>query len=219
MYKQPEVNDPATLPQWLDWAQRLQAIAQTGLSYQPHVYDAERYQQVMQIAAEIMAAGSDAHIDVVQALFDAQTGHATPKVDSRGVVFCDETILLVQEVADGNRWTLPGGWVDINESPSGAVEREVFEESGYRVRATKLLALYDRNRHPHAPAAFHTYKMFFQCELLDEARDITPNFETSGIGFFRLDALPELSTARVTHSQIARFFDHLKHPDWQTDFD
>ncbi len=135
-------------PTWLDWAQRLQGIAQSGITYSTNQYDLERYEALREIAAEIMAAGSDAAIDPIRDLFAAQSGYATPKVDMRAAVFRDGRILLVEERADGT-WSLPGGWADINESPSDAIVREVREESGYETRAAKLLAVYDRNRHGH----------------------------------------------------------------------
>jgi ADP-ribose pyrophosphatase YjhB (NUDIX family) len=208
-----------TSHKWLDWAQRLQAIAQNGLSYEPSPFDRMRYEQVREIATEILAESSSTDLQVVRDLLLGEIGHATPKLDSRGVVFRDGKILLVQEKADDNRWTLPGGWVDVNEPPSLAVEREVWEESGYRVRAVKLLALYDRNKHAHPPHPFHIYKIFFLCDLLSEARSNAPNLETGAVAFFGYDELPELSIRRVTAEQIARFFEHLAHPDWPTDFD
>ena len=139
----------------------------------------------------------------------------------RGVVFREGAILLVRERGDG-RWTLPGGWADVGESPSAAVEREIVEESGYRTRATKLLALFDRDapRHGHTPHPHHVYKLFFRCELLTEGAATLPeNAETDGVAFFRPDALPSLSLGRVTPGQVARFFAHEAHPEWPTDFD
>jgi ADP-ribose pyrophosphatase YjhB (NUDIX family) len=93
----------------------------------------------------------------------------------------------------------------------------VFEESGYRARAVKLLACYDRNKHNHPPHAFHIYKLFFQCELVGGAPKTS--IETEGVGFFPQTAIPPLSTPRVTPAQIARFFEHYHHPKWATDFD
>lgn len=203
-------------PRWLEWAQRLQALAQSGLAYTQNPYEKERYEAVREIAAEILAAHSDLDIGRVRDLFASESGYATPKVDVRGVVFRDDAILLVKERRDG-LWTLPGGWADVNDSPAEATVREVYEESGYRARATKLLACYDRNKHGHPPYGFHIYKLFFQCDLLGGAP--SPSVETEGAAFFREDEIPPLSLPRVTPAQIARFFEHYRHPEWPTDFD
>lgn len=210
----------SAVSRWLDWAQRLQAVAQTGLSYNPQPFDRQRYEQIMQIAAEIAAAGGDEDLKPIQTVFASQMGHATPKVDVRGVVFHEGRILLVQEKLDNNRWTLPGGWADIGESAGESVVREIWEETGYRARAVKLLAAFDRNKHPHPPFIFHAYKLFFRCELTTPERDPDPaNIETGEIGWFGEDEIPELSVGRVTAAQIARFFTHFRQPDLPTDFD
>lgn len=203
-------------PKWLEWAKRLQAVAQNGLTYAKNPFDIERYESVREIAAEIVAAHSDADLNHIRALFVSEAGHATPKVDVRGAVFRGDSILLVRERQDG-LWTLPGGWADVSESPSEAVVREVYEESGYRTRAVKLLALYDRSRHAHAPFPYHVYKLFFQCELVGGVP--SQSVETDGVAFFREDEIPELSLLRVTPAQVARLFEHYRHPDWPTDFD
>jgi ADP-ribose pyrophosphatase YjhB (NUDIX family) len=204
-------------PQWLDWAQRLQALAQSGLAYnQANPFEIERYQAVSDIAAEMVASHSHLQVPKVQALFAAESGYATPKVDVRGVVFHENKILLVKELSDGG-WTLPGGWADVGDTPSEAVEREVLEESGFKVKADKMLAFYDRNRQGHTPYIHHIYKVFFQCRLLGgHAED---SAETEGAAFFDRTDLPPLSIARVLPRQIQRFFDHLEHPEWPTDFD
>ena len=209
-----------SIPQWLDWAQRLQSIAQTGLHYDAHPFDRLRYEDVMQIAAEMLAAGSDTAVDEIKPLLRIDKGHTTPKIDVRGVVFQDDKILLVQEKLDNYRWTLPGGWADIGESAGVSVAREIYEETGYHARAVKLLALYDRNLHAHSPYQFHAYKAFFRCELLSDLREPDPRkVETGEVGFFGEDELPELSTARITADQISRFFAHLRQPELPTDFD
>src|SRR5215471_2057099 len=137
-------------PKWLQWARALQAIAQNGLTFAGNEYDAERYRAIREIAAEIMASYGTVEKSHVIDLFSKEVGYATPKVDVRGVVFRGNELLCVKEKED-NLWTLPGGWADINESPSEAVTREVFEESGYQTRAVKLLAVYDRSKHDHVP--------------------------------------------------------------------
>jgi ADP-ribose pyrophosphatase YjhB (NUDIX family) len=208
-----------TTPNWLGWAQRLQALAQTGLEYANNEFDKDRYMQIRTIAAEIMAEGSGETLERVHGLFADQAGYTTPKVDVRGVVFRDNKVLMVREKLDGGRWTLPGGWADVGEAPSLATEREIQEEAGFRARAVKLLALYDRAKQGHPPIAFYTYKVYFLCELLDNAQNLVPNVETEESGWFGDDEIPELSIGRVTEAQIHRFFEHLRHPDWPTDFD
>jgi ADP-ribose pyrophosphatase YjhB (NUDIX family) len=177
-------------PDWIRWAREIQAIAQTGLHFSDSVYDRERYERLRDIAVEMFANGSDATKSSIRASFAAQTGYATPKVDVRGVVMRDGQILLVREISDG-LWTLPGGWADVNNSPSEAVVREIREESGF-----------DRSKHRHAPPLpFHVYKLFIACELLGGSAQ-TSN-ETSEVGFFDPDRLPPLSIGRVTPDQIA----------------
>jgi ADP-ribose pyrophosphatase YjhB (NUDIX family) len=203
-------------PEWLEWATRLQAIAQNGLTYTENDFDRERYHAVQAVAVAILAAQGQYDGEHYATLLGAEAGYATPKLDARAAVIVDGRILLVRERSDGG-WTLPGGWVDVGESPRAAVEREAREESGYEARAVKLLAVWDRNRHDHPPHLFHIYKLIFRCELVGGAP--TTTLETDGVGFFAPDALPPLSLGRVTPAQIARIFEHERHPEWPADFD
>lgn len=205
-----------SIPKCLDWAQRLQALAQSGLTYNQIPFDRERYEAVKQIAAEMLSNLSQVELPVVQDLLDSQSGYITPKVDVRGVAFRDGKILLVRELAD-NGWTLPGGWVDVNEPPGRAAEREVWEESGYENRAVKLLAVLDRNQHGFPPYAFHAYKLYFLCEITGGSP--VDSHETAGASFFARDEIPPLSLPRTTPEVIARMFAHYDHPEWPTDFD
>ena len=204
-------------PELLQWAQRLQAIAQNGLTYSKDPFDVERFNQVRQIAAEILAAGSAATTpEALVELFKRNFGYATPKVDVRAAVFRENRVLLVQERSDG-AWTLPGGWADIGDAPSVAAVREVREESGYETKVTKLAAVYDRELHDHPPYPFHAYKMFFVCELV--GGEAQTSMETTAVDFFAEDALPALSLSRVTPVQIQHMFGHWRHPEWPTSFD
>jgi len=203
-------------PKWLGWARRLQAVAQTGLTYAANQYDVDRYEAMRELAAEMMAEGSDGDIAPIRELFAREAGYATPKVDLRAVVFREEKILLVREREDGG-WSLSGGWADVGESPADGTAREVREESGYETRAVKLLAVYDRKRHGHPPIPFHAYKLFFLCELLGGAP--VRSHEIDDVDWFAEDGLPPLSISRVTAAQIGRFFEHRRNPLWPTDFD
>lgn len=204
-------------PDWLTWAKRLAALAQDGLTYSDSEYEIDRYQQIRQIAAEMMAAGFHLDPKTFIDLFSREQGYATPKVDVRGAVIRDKKILLVKEKIDGG-WTLPGGWADPCQSPSEAVAREVFEESGFEVRVVKLAAVYDRSKHPHLPLMpFHLYKLFFLCEITGGAP--TESYETTGVEFFAEDNLPPLSISRTLPFQIARMFEHYRDRALPTDFD
>jgi ADP-ribose pyrophosphatase YjhB (NUDIX family) len=203
----------------LGWAQRLNAISQNGLHFDATpAHDRQRYEQVRAIAAEMLAADGSADPSELGALLAAESGYATPKLDVRGVVFRNEEILLVQERADGDRWTLPGGWADIGESPSEAVVREVREESGYATRAVKLLALLDHRRHRHPQHLWHIWKVFILCDLEGDEQG-SVDHESGGAAFFARTELPELSVARVTEQQIARLYEQRGNPGWPADFD
>jgi len=203
-------------PNWVVWARRLRAIAQTGLTYGESEYDLERYRQIRQVADEILSEYAAVDHPEIQDFFASDSGYATPQVDVRGAVFRDDQILLVRERLDG-LWTLPGGYADVNDAPSEAVEREIQEESGLTTRAIKLAMVYDKRRHDHPPAPRHTYKLFFVCELI--GGELATSFETTDVGFFCPDALPGLSTHRVTAAQIQRLYDHLRDLSLPTDFD
>jgi ADP-ribose pyrophosphatase YjhB (NUDIX family) len=200
----------------LEWARKVQAIAQNGLAFTRDPFDRERYNQLRDLVDSILATELEIPLARAQSFWEGEQGYATPKVDVRGGVFDGDRVLLVRERSDG-RWTLPGGWVDVNDAPSDAVVREVYEESGYRAKAVKLAALVDKNRHPHPPGIFHIYKLFFLCELLGGAPRASE--ETDGVEFFPLRALPELSTGRVLASQIERLYVHHLNPAMPTDFD
>jgi len=204
------------MEKWLELAQRLQSIAQSGLYYSTNEFEIERYKMVMEIAEEMISMKTGIVKEEIHKIFISEAGHSTPKVDVRGVVFKDNKILLVKEKVDG-KWTVPGGWADVGSSPSENAEREVFEESGYRVKAKKVLAVYDRNKQGHTPFIFHLYKIFFLCEII--GGESKSSFETEDVGFFGLDELPELSIGRITRKQIERFFEHYKNPNLPADFD
>lgn len=192
-------------------------ISQAGLAYSENPFDLERYRKLQNLATEILAAHSDLNYSVIHTLLESEVGYTTPKIDVRGMIILEGQVLLVQEKLDGNRWTLPGGWADVNESPSEAVAREVYEETGYSCRASRLLAVYDRNKHPHPPTLWHTYKLFFLCEIT--GGEPKSSLETGITACFAPDMLPELSVARVTYSQIDRLLYLASQPQMPTDFD
>ncbi|HLR09021.1 MAG TPA: NUDIX hydrolase [Bacillota bacterium] len=196
-------------PKWLEWAKQLQSIAQAGLTYSKDKYDIERFEMIRDISVDMLSQQTKINKTVIKELFANETGYATPKVDVRAVVFKDNKILMVKE-EDDDVWALPGGWADIGLSPSEVAVKEVQEESGFKVKATKLIGVFDKKFHSHPPSAYHVYKLFIQCEIIGGKPET--GLETSAVNFFAAKELPPLSVARNTESQIRWAFDHLHNP-------
>ncbi|WP_226036565.1 NUDIX hydrolase [Aquibacillus saliphilus] len=201
---------------WLEWAKKIQALSQSGLSFSNDIYDIERYEELRKISSEIMEQYTDLEMEKITGLFTNETGYQTPKVDIRGAVFTDDKILMVRENSD-DKWSLPGGFCDIGLSPSENIMKEVKEESGYDVTAKKLVALLDMNQHSHPPQPYHYYKIFIQCELTGGQADT--GLETKDVRFFSENNLPKLSTGRNTEEQINMLFDYFRNPNKASIFD
>ena len=152
-------------------------------------------------------------------MFAAETGYATPKLGVRGAVFdAGGRLLLIRETADRARWSLPGGWAEVNQTPAESVVREIFEESGYRARPMKLAAVWDRARQGHPPSPWSVTRLFFICAL--EGGEARTSLETSGHGWFHEADIPaDLSLGRTLPLHIARMFAHWREPGLATEFD
>jgi ADP-ribose pyrophosphatase YjhB (NUDIX family) len=204
-------------PSWLLIARELRAIAQTGLTFTADRFDRQRYQRLRELAATLLALGSGGDAAHIHGILRADSGYATPKVDVRGAVFVEGRVLMVREISDG-KWTLPGGWADVNQSAAECVVREIAEESGFEAKALKLAAVRDYQKSGHPPRNVDSiYKMFFICEIIGGTA--RPSDETSEVAFFARNALPPLSLGRVTAAQIERMFQHAERPQLATDFD
>jgi ADP-ribose pyrophosphatase YjhB (NUDIX family) len=203
-------------PEWLRWTDNLWSIARAGLTYSRDPFDRERFSRVEAIAAEILASRSRLEGEDAAELLATEDGYLTPKVDVRAAVFERDRILLVREVSDG-RWSLPGGWADVGESAGEVAVREVREEAGLEVRATRLVALLDKSKHDHPVQLWYVYKAFFACEVTGGT--LRPSAETPAVDFFARDALPPLSIDRITPGQIERMFRHHADPTLPADFD
>ena len=132
LYPEEFAEDDRMNDKWLELAVRVQSIAQAGLWYGKDKYDRERYAQLRDIAAEMLALRTDMPAERIAGLFCNESGYQTPKIDTRAAVFIDGKILLVHE-NDGS-WSLPGGWCDVDQSVASNTEKEVREETGFTVR-------------------------------------------------------------------------------------
>lgn len=198
----------------------LGAMVQNGLYYATDKYEIARYTRMREMTAEILALIADRNGADLLADLAMDRGHATPKVDVRAALFDEaDRVLLVREARDG-RWCLPGGWVDALDLPHAAAEREFAEEAGLRVRAFRLAALHDGSVHNGHTGPWHVYKLLFLAERLDAAEPVAGlDGETTDVGFFAVDALPELSTGRTTAEQLVMLLRHHKEPGLATETD
>lgn len=178
-------------------AQKLNAIAQNGLTYAKDVFDKERYETLRHIAEDLLR--SRFNIDSETLIPVSESGYVTPKTDVRAFIIRDGKLLMVKEAEDG-KWSLPGGWADVGDTPSAAVCREVVEETGLEVKVTKLLGVWDRNLHGHPPLPWHVYKLIFLCE--ETGGSLALSHESTDIGFFDLNDLPELSLTRIVPEEL-----------------
>nr|WP_295606291.1 NUDIX hydrolase [uncultured Terrisporobacter sp.] len=200
---------------WLKWAMEIQSIAQIGLTYTKDEYDKERYEQLRNIASEMLSYKTDIPVDKVKNLFCNEQGYQTPKLDTRAAIFKDDKILLVHE--KNGFWSLPGGWVDILESIESNTIKEVKEEAGLDVVAKKVIAIQDRNKHNTPIYPYGVCKVFVECEVM--GGEFVENIETVEIGYFSLDNLPKLAEEKCTPKQVEMCFEAKNNKNWQVLFD
>lgn len=192
---------------------RIQALAETGLEFSQNSFDRERYEELHEISLQLLAQITDVPVEKIVPVILDKNGYKTPKTDVRAVVFNDKNqILLIQEKAD-NCWAMPGGWADVGYSPAEVAVKECFEEAGLKVETTKLLAVFDKQKQNMPPAFEYVYKIFLLCRKIDD--NISIGTETSDVGWFDENNLPELSTPRNTIEQIKLMFQF--HRGEQTD--
>ncbi|WP_207221279.1 NUDIX hydrolase [Pseudoduganella lutea] len=203
---------------WMGIAQRLQALAQAGLAYDPHVFDAERYQEVLALSQQMLSHLTGQPVPQLQDAVALERGYPTPKVDIRAVLFDGtDKVLMAREKHDGGRWSLPGGWADVGCTPFEVAVKEVREETGLDTEAVRLLALWDKRVHPHPPQAWYVYKAFVLCRPTGGAllADTAETSEVRWVSRHELATL-DLSTDRVTLSQLETLFGFADNPDLPT---
>ena len=201
-----------TMEKWLEWTIELQALAQAGLFYCKDPYELERYQRIREISAEMLARQTDLPVEKVRDLFCNETGYQTPKLDTRAAIFQKDRVLLVQE--NTGRWSLPGGWVDVDLSIGENAVKEVREEAGLEVTADLVIAIHDRKKHNRPVYPYNVCKVFVLCSLIGGS--FQPNIETLDSGYFPLSGLPPLAEEKNTREQIELCFQASRAEHWKT---
>ena len=203
------------IEKWLEWAIELQSLAQAGLTYGKDIYDKERYERIRDISAEILSHKTDISIEKVKDLFCNEIGYQTPKLDTRAAIFENGKILLVKE--NNGKWSVPGGWVDVNVSVKENTIKEVKEEAGLDVSADKIIAVQDRTKHNLPVYAYGVCKVFVLCSVL--GGQFQENIETTEFKYFNEDEIPKLAEEKNTIEQVKMCFKAYKSESWETIFD
>ncbi len=195
------------------WIERLTAVARTGLAFAPPVWDRERYEEMLELAAEMAATRQDLSSDAAlsNALYTAWrgqvgsniAGYVTPKVGVGAVVFNDRDELLLIERPSGY-WLFPTGWADVGYSPAGVAAKEVREETGLLVTPLRLIAVYDVRNLLESGEPLHFYSLIFYCRLDGGELKIRPH-EALQAGFYARNVLPE-PLARVGQGWVEHAF-------------
>ena len=198
---------------WMDLAMRVQSIAQAGLAYGKNEYDLERYEELRDIAAQMVAINTDIPVEIVKMHFCNEDGYQTPKVDTRAVIFQDVKILLVHE--KNGTWALPGGWCDVDQSIASNIEKETKEEAGLEVKADQVIAVQDWRKHNKCNLPYGVVKIFVQCNVI--GGNFQENIETTESKYFTKEELPEnLAVEKVTKEQIRMCFEAYESDSWKT---
>ncbi len=192
----------------IEYIKQIHSIAETGFHYSKNPFEVNRYKEISELCLDLLDKATLISREQIQIHLEERNGYKTPKVDIRAVVFnSDGKLLLVREKIDG-KWSLPGGWADIGYSPSEMAIKETMEEAGMIVKPIRLLAVMDKKCHDHPSDLYYIYKIFLECELLDEGEP--DGLETTDKDFFNEDEIPDLSAPRNTPDQISMLFDFKK---------
>jgi ADP-ribose pyrophosphatase YjhB (NUDIX family) len=212
----------------LRWAESLAGIARTGLGFTQSLYEKERFEEVLKVAADIRAAAleeaeSDALFEEwLASVGDGIAGYVTPKVAVAAVVGNDDGEILLTQRSDSGVWLYPVGWADVGYSPSEVAVKEVYEETGIEVEPVALIAVFDGLRLGFARVPL--YSLVFHCRVV--GGDLTAHpLETRQVGFFARDSLPqplaggarwvETAFAAINGENRAADFDRPRKPPWR----
>jgi ADP-ribose pyrophosphatase YjhB (NUDIX family) len=225
--------DPADFTRDLvRWSETLAAIARTGLGFTDSLYERERFEEVLHVAADIKAAADDAlevrreHDHFVQewmeSVGEGVPGYVTPKVAVGAVVGNDAGEMLLVQRSDSGVWLYPTGWADVGYSASEVVVKEVLEETGIHCEPVQLLAVIDGQRMGFTRFSMHL--LLFHCRATGGTLQAHP-LETSGVGWYGRDALPwptagaewwgPMAFAAIDGVPLATAFDPPRAPVWR----
>ena len=182
---------------FVKYLQRMIALTDTGLTFTKDPFDRERYEDLRSLLSEMLNQASDLDSEEVAEVLKPTSAYATPLMDVRAWIVEDEKICLVRGQGE-NDWALPGGFGEVGYSPTENILKEIEEETGFKAKVERLLAVFDTNRFQLQSKQYA--KFVFECKLL--AGQFQENQEIADLQFFAIDQLPALSEKRITKEQI-----------------
>jgi ADP-ribose pyrophosphatase YjhB (NUDIX family) len=214
------------------WSEALAGIARTGLSFTQNLYERERYEEVLHVAADIKSAADEAleirreqdHFvqEWMESVGEGVPGYVTPKVAVGAVVGNDDGEMLLVQRSDSGIWLYPTGWADVGYSPAEVAVKEVAEETGIECEPVQLLAVLDGQRMGFT--RFGMYMLLFHCRATGGTLQAHP-LETSGVGWFARDALPReaagaewwsgMAFAAIDGAAVAAVFEPVRPQTWR----
>jgi ADP-ribose pyrophosphatase YjhB (NUDIX family) len=219
---------PPTQQDLLRWSEALAGIARTGLGFTESVYERERFEEVLAVAADMRhAAGSEYEVAELiegwmRSVGTGVAGYQTPKVAVGAVVGNDRGEMLLIRRADSGIWLYPTGWADIGYSASEVAEKEVHEETGIECEVVRLIGVFDGMRRGFTNIPL--YSLVFHCRATGGELNPHP-LETTGAGWFAQDALPErvagaeqwadLAFAAIRGEPVEVHYDRPRQPPWE----
>jgi ADP-ribose pyrophosphatase YjhB (NUDIX family) len=183
----------------LRWSEALAGISQTGLAFTENPYEAERFEEILHIAADIAhAAGRDVEPEELveewmKHVGRGVPGYTTPKVGIGAVVANDDGKLLLIQRSDSGVWLYPTGWADVGYSPAEVAVKEVYEEAGIVCVPERLIAVIDGLQAGFTRIPL--YSLVFLCRAVGGELKAHPQ-ECRDVGWFGEDELPEPLAAR-----------------------
>jgi len=186
-----ETDSRLTSEQLAQWADILRDLAALGLHYSNSPYDIERYTKVQDIALEMLAAVTGTTAVSLEPLRASVMSRATPFAVGDGAVINDDGEILLIQRADNGKWAMPGGVLEVGETPAAGVVREILEETGWTCEAVRLIGVFD-SRYCGTTSPHHLYQFLFLCRPLGIAQ-LAPSheLETLGMRWFAADSLPD----------------------------
>ena len=203
------------------WADKLRDISAMGLHFAKNVHDQEAFQAVQTIAMAMLALATDESLEQMEPLRASVFSRPTPIATGDAAVIDDEGRILLIKRADNGQWAMPGGALEVGETPAAGVERETLEETGVACRATFLIGVFD-SRLCGTTSRHHLYHFTFLCEPLNKEEPEQPlhAFEVLDTGWFPEDGLPDPidpghitripEAFRVWHGDRRVFFDGVE---------